>query len=153
MAFATLPEKILLALLICASLGGFWFRFRRVVRIIAAAKPDAGFKLGSLAPRIRDFVFEVLLQSQVIRQRPVAGVAHAFVFWGFCAFSLITINHFATGFGIPLMTRESGFGRAWFGLAALFAVAVAISIAYLAARRFIERPVWFGKVAPESSRR
>ena len=150
MAFATLPEKILLALLICASLGGFWFRFRRVVRIIAAAKPDAGFKLGSLAPRIRDFVFEVLLQSQVIRQRPVAGVAHAFVFWGFCAFSLITINHFATGFGIPLMTRESGFGRAWFGLAALFAVAVAISIAYLAARRFIERPVWFGKVAPES---
>jgi len=150
MAFATLPEKILLALLICASLGGFWFRFRRVVRIIAAAKPDAGFKLGSLAPRIRDFVLEVLLQSQVIRQRPVAGVAHAFVFWGFCAFSLITINHFATGFGIPLMTRESGFGRAWFGLAALFAVAVAISIAYLAARRFIERPVWFGKVAPES---
>ena len=150
MAFATLPEKILLALLICASLGGFWFRFRRVVRIIAAAKPDAGFKLGSLAPRIRDFVFEVLLQSQVIRQRPVAGVAHAFVFWGFCAFSLITINHFATSFGIPLMTRESGFGRAWFGLAALFAVAVAISIAYLAARRFIERPVWFGKVAPES---
>jgi Fe-S oxidoreductase len=150
MAFATLPEKIVLVLLICASLGGFWIRFRRVVRIVAAAKPDAGFRLGSLAPRVRTFVFEVLLQSKVIQQRPIAGAAHAFVFWGFCAFSLITLNHFALGFGFPLLARDSGFGRAWFGLAALFAVAVAISISYLAARRFIARPVWFGKVAPES---
>jgi Fe-S oxidoreductase len=151
MAFATLPEKIVLVLLICASLGGFWFRFRRVVRIVAAAKPDAGFRLGLLAPRVRTFAFEVLLQSKVIQQRPVAGAAHAFVFWGFCAFSLITLNHFATGFGFPLLSRDNGFGRAWFGLAALFAVAVAISISYLAARRFIARPVWFGKVAPESA--
>ena len=150
MAFATLPEKIVLVLLICASLGGFWFRFRRVVRIVAAAKPDAAFHLGSLAPRVRTFVFEVLLQSKVIQQRPIAGAAHAFVFWGFLAFSLITLNHFATGFGFPLLSRDGGFGRAWFGLAALFAVAVAISISYLAARRFIARPVWFGKVAPES---
>jgi Fe-S oxidoreductase len=146
----TLPEKIVLALLVCASLAGFLFRFRRVVGIIAAAKPDADFRLGSLAPRIRDFVFEVLLQSKVIQQRPVAGLAHAFVFWGFCAFSIITINHFATGFGSPLLSRHNAFGVFWFGLAALFAVAVAISISYLAARRFIARPVWLGKVAPES---
>ena len=150
MAFASLPEKIVLVLLMCASLGCFWFRFRRVVRIVAAAKPDAGFHLGSLAPRVRTFFFEVLLQSKVIQQRPVAGIAHALVFWGFLAFSLITLNHFATGFGVPLLSRDSGFGRVWFGLAALFAVAVAISISYLAARRFIARPVWFGKVAPES---
>ncbi len=143
-------EKLFLALLICASLGGFWYRFQRVARIISAAKPESDFRLGSLAPRIRDFVTEVLFQGKVIRQRPIAGAAHALVFWGFLAFALITLNHFAIGFGAPFLSRESAFGQAYFGLAALFAVAVAISISYLAFRRFVERPIWFGKVAPES---
>ncbi|HVW86026.1 MAG TPA: (Fe-S)-binding protein, partial [Bryobacteraceae bacterium] len=150
MAFASLPEKILLAVFICASIAGFWWRFRRVASIISAAKPDADFHIGSLGPRLRDFISEVLLQSKVITQRPVAGITHAFVFWGFCAFALITINHIATGFGIPLLSRESGFGRAYFGFVALFALAVAVSISYLAFRRFVLRPIWLGKVSYES---
>ena len=99
---------------------------------------------------MRDFVWEVLLQGKVIPQRPMAGAAHALVFWGFCAFALITINHIATGFGVPLLSRDSGFGRVYFGFVAVFAVAVAVSIAYLAIRRFVARPIWLGKVAPES---
>ena len=150
MAFASLPEKVLLALLICASLAGFWIRFSRVLRIIRAAKPDAAFRLGDLSPRLRDFVWEVLFQGKVIVQRPVAGAAHAFVFWGFLAFGLITVNHIATGFGFPLLSRESLAGRLYFGLVALFAVMVAGSITFLAFRRFVLRPIWLGKVAPES---
>ena len=145
-----LPEKIVLAVLICLSAAGFWYRFRVFVRIVSAAKPDPGFSLGHLFPRIRNFVWEVLLQGKVIRERPAAGVAHAFVFWGFCAFALITVNHIATGFGLPLLSRTRGFGRVYFGFVALFAVAVAVSIAYLAVRRFIARPVWLGKLSPES---
>jgi Fe-S oxidoreductase len=143
-------EKVLLAALICASLGGFLYRFQIVARVVAAAKPDADFRFGSLAPRLRDFAWEVLLQGKVIRQRPLAGTAHAFVFWGFLAFALVTINHFASRFGFHPISRDSVFGRLYFGLAALFAIAVAVSITYLAFRRFIERPIWFGKVAPES---
>jgi Fe-S oxidoreductase len=155
MAFASLSEKILFALLIGASLLAFSLRFRRVLRIVLAARPDsgfelAGFELESLAPRLRDFVWEVLFQGKVIVQRPVAGVAHAFVFWGFLAFGLITVNHVATGFGFPLLSRESGFGKVYFGLVALFASAVAVSISYLALRRFVLKPVWLGKVSPES---
>src|ERR1017187_1253082 len=112
--------KILLAVLICASLAGFWLRFRPVVKIIAAAKPDADFRLGSLAPRLRTFVWEVLFQGKVIAQRPLAGAAHAFVFWGFCAFALVTVNHFAAGLGVPLLSRDTAFGRAYFGFVALF---------------------------------
>ena len=148
--FPTLPEKILLALIVCASVGGFLARFRNVVRIVGAAKSDPDFSLGSLAPRLRAFVWEVLLQGKVIRQRPVAGAAHAFVFWGFLAFGLVTINHLATGFGLPLLAREHPFTRAYFAFVALFAVVVAISITHLAARRFIARPEFLGKVAPES---
>ncbi|MDE3195623.1 MAG: (Fe-S)-binding protein, partial [Acidobacteriota bacterium] len=148
--FPTLPEKTLLVFLIAASLAGFWYRFRRVVNVIAAAKADAGFSLDSLAQRVVTFVSEVLFQSKVIAQRPLAGIAHAFVFWGFCAFGLVTINHIGEGFGFPLIPRSSLPGEIYFGFVALFAIAVAISITYLAARRFIARPVWFGKVAPES---
>ena len=80
----------------------------------------------------------------------MAGLAHAFVFWGFCAFALITMNHFAAGFGFPLFGRESGFGKFYFGFVALWAVAVAVSIAYLAFRRFVLRPEYLGPVKPES---
>jgi Fe-S oxidoreductase len=145
-----LPEKILLAFLILTSAACFWFRFRRVARILVAAKPDADIRFGPLASRVKKFVAEVLLQSKVIAQRPAAGIAHAFVFWGFCAFALVTVNHIAAGFGVPFLSPDSGFGRAYFGFAALFAVAVAISITGLAIRRFAERPLWLGEVSPES---
>ena len=148
--FTVVPEKVLLPLLICASLAGFLYRLQPVVKVIAAARPDADFRLGSLAPRLRAFIYEVLLQGKVIRQRPLAGTAHAFVFWGFLAFALMTLNHFASHFGLPLISPAGTFGRFYFALAALFAIAVAVSIAYLTARRFIEKPVWLGKVKPES---
>ncbi len=143
-------RQIILAMLILFSVAGYWYRFRRVVKILSAAKPDAGFNIGELAPRIRAFVWEVLLQGKVIRQRPAAGLAHAFVFWGFCAFALITLNHIATGFGAPFLSPARGFGRFYFAFVAVFAVAVAVSITYLAVRRFLFRPVWLGRFSPES---
>ena len=146
----TTLKKIALAALIVASLTGFWLRFHPVVRIILAAKADAGVHFGAMASRVRRFVWEVLLQGKVIKDRPVAGAAHALVFWGFCAFALITINHVATGFGLPVLSRSGGFGMIYFGLAAVFAVAVAVSIAYLAFRRYVLRPEFLGGVAPES---
>jgi Fe-S oxidoreductase len=143
-------EKIVFALLIAVSLTGFWLRFGPVVRIIRAAKPDTGFHFGALLPRMNRFVWEVLLQGKVIKDRPLAGSAHALVFWGFCAFALITVNHVATGLGLPLLPRSGPFGAFYFGLAAIFAVAVAVSITFLAFRRYVLRPVWLGKLAPES---
>jgi Fe-S oxidoreductase len=150
MPFPSLPEKILLALIICASLGGFLLRFQNVARIIRAAKSDPAFTLGSVAERLRIFLWEVLCQGKVITQRPLAGTAHAFVFWGFIAFALVTLNHIATGFGFPLLSRENPFAQAYFGFVAMFAVLVAVSISYLGIRRFVFRPAYLGKTAPES---
>ncbi|MBI2681270.1 MAG: (Fe-S)-binding protein [Candidatus Solibacter usitatus] len=144
------PEMLIFAALLCISLYGFWRRFRVVVHAIRQAKPDASWTLGSVAARTRAFIWEVLLQGKVIRDRPLAGIAHAFVFWGFCAFALVTLNHFAQGFGFNLIPRQTAFGQIYYGFVGLFAVAVAISIASLAVRRYLVRPIWLGKVAPES---
>ncbi len=144
-------ELGLLIVLIVFSLGLFLYRFRTVIINVRKAKSEPGYHLGSLAARAWDFIWEVMLQGKVIRERPLPGLAHAFVFWGFCAFALVTLNHFATGFGFPFLSWESGFGKFYFGLAALFGVAVAVSIAGLFIRRFLVKPKWLGyKVSVES---
>ena len=140
----SLVEILIFLALLAASACGFWWRFGKVLRIIQAAKPDPGFSLQPLGKRIWDFFSEVLLQSKVIQQRPLPGIAHAFVFWGFCAFALVTLNHFATGVGFPFISRDGWFGRIYFYLAAAFAVCVAVSISGLFIRRFFVRPIWLG---------
>ena len=121
-------EITLFLVLFAASTAAFGLRFSRIVHKIREAKPDADFEFGSLSKRIWDFVSEVLLQSKVIRERPLPGIAHAFVFWGFCVFALITLNHFATGIGLAFLSRDSWFGKFYFYFGAAFAVAVAVSI-------------------------
>jgi Fe-S oxidoreductase len=150
MAHPSWPEIAILLVLLCVSISIFWARFRKPVEAIRRARNNPDFELRPIGPRVRQFVWEVLLQGKVIRERPLPGLAHAFVFWGFCAFALITLNHIAEGFGAPFLSREGGFGKAYFAFVAAFAAAVAVSIAGLAIRRFAVRPVWLGKVSLES---
>jgi Fe-S oxidoreductase len=141
--------RIVLLLAIVTSVWLFWRRFGRALHIIRDSKPDADFQLQPLGPRIRKVLWEVAAQGQVIAQRPLPGLAHAVVFWGFCVFALVTVNHLASAFGLGFLAR-SGFGRFYFWLAGVFAVAVAISIAGLAFRRFVIRPKWLEPLSPES---
>lgn len=139
------PESAVFLVVLAISGYLFWLRFGKVVHKILEAKKDPNFTIRPIGPRVGKFVWEVMLQGQVIRQRPLPGLAHAFVFWGFCAFGIITMNHFAQGVHLNLIPRDSWFGILYFWLAAAFAVATAISIAGLFVRRFILRPKWLGE--------
>ncbi len=141
---------VLLLAIIITSLALFGWRFRFVAERIAQSKPDQDFHLGSLGPRIWRFASEVLLQSKVIRERPAAGLAHAFVFWAFCAFALVTLNHFAEAFGVAFLHYRSGFGLVYFWFAFVFALLCAVSIAALAFRRFVLKPIWLEPLSYES---
>jgi Fe-S oxidoreductase len=150
MSFTWLSKGILLALIVL-SVTLFAVRFGRVLRRIFEARPDPDFKLGSVAHRIGQFLWEVMLQAKVIRERPLPGLAHAFVFWSFCAFALVTINHFALPFGAAFLDRHaSAWGAAYWWFAFAFAAACALSIAGLAFRRFVIRPRWLEPLSPES---
>jgi Fe-S oxidoreductase len=146
----TWVEKLLLIAGIIISGYLFWQRFGKVVAIVRASKKDVNFSLGDVARRVRVFIWEVLFQGKVIQQRPLPGIAHAFVFWGFCAFAVVTANHFALAAGVELISPEGFFGRAYFAFAAMFAVLVSVSILALAFRRFVLQPRWLGDVNPES---
>src|SRR5678816_3936276 len=116
----SLMEVLILIVLISASAALFWLRFRKVVYAIRAAKPEKTWSLNPVAPRIGRFVWEVLLQGKVIFDRPLPGIAHAFVFWGFCAFALVSVNHFAIGFGFHLFPPGCLVGKIYFSTAAAF---------------------------------
>src|SRR5580698_908903 len=122
----SLSEKLTLAALILTSAGLFWKRFGIVLDKILKSRKDPGFHLGNIGKRIWDFFWEVICQAKVIRERPLPGLAHAFVFWGFCVFGLITLNHFSTALGFPFLNNWFGEAYDWF--ARVFAVLVAISI-------------------------
>ena len=150
MEAAIVAERLILLVLIALSIGLFWWHLRRVIEVIRHSRATTDYTLKPLGPRIRKFLWEVMLQGKVIRERPLPGLAHAFVFWGFCAFALITINHIGEGFGARILDRGSPFGHFYTGFVAVWAVAVAVSIAGLFVRRFAVQPKWLGKVSPES---
>jgi Fe-S oxidoreductase len=150
MSTATWLDRTILAVLLVASIALFLFRLKPVLTNIRRARPTPDYSVGPLGWRVWQFLSEVMLQSKVIAQRPLPGIAHAFVFWGFCFFALISINHVAVGFGGRFLYPDRGFGRFYFIFVAVWAVAVAISITGLFVRRFISRPVWLGALSKES---
>lgn len=143
-AHFSVVEKLAFAVLGIASGALFWRRFGPILHKILESKRDPGFRLFPLGRRIWDFTWEVLCQAKVIRERPLPGLAHAFVFWGFCAFALVTLNHCAVGLGVGFLSSEGWFSRLYFYLAGAFAIACAVGILGLFVRRFLVRPSWLG---------
>jgi len=144
-------EMVLLVGLCLASLGAFVWRVWPIAANILRAKKDVGFSLSPLGSRVWTFVWEVLCQAKVIKQRPLPGLAHAFVFWGFLAFALVSLNHLATGLRLGFLQHTGFVGAFYFGFAGVWAVLVTVSIAGLFWRRFVVRPRWLGaKVSVES---
>src|SRR5579862_5294429 len=52
---------------------------------------------GPVGTRLWRVFSEVVLQSRVVRDRPVAGFCHALVVWGFIAFGWVSIKHLSLG--------------------------------------------------------
>jgi len=138
-------EIALLALLTLASAAMFAIRFRPIALNIWRAKKDPAGTLAPLPKRAWAFFWEVLCQAKVIKQRPLPGIAHAFVFWGFLAFALVSLNHFATGVRLGFLQHAGFIGTFYFAFAGIWAALVAVSIAGLFVRRFFIRPIWLGK--------
>ncbi len=88
----------------------FFARLQPILGRVLRSKKDADFSISPVGRRVRDFVWEVLCQGKVIKERPLPGLAHAFVFWGFLAFALVTLNHFATGVRLGFLRPASYVG-------------------------------------------
>src|SRR5262245_37975701 len=132
---------IVLWTLVLLAGGAFAWQLATRIRLIAAASDH--FSFDHPAHRIWRFIVDVLLQWTTLRERPIAGAAHAFVFWGFVAFAVYTIVEFLFGLGLVDLTQTN-----WFHTYRLmlipFASAVLLGIVYLLIRRAVFRPIALG---------
>jgi Fe-S oxidoreductase len=135
-------------LLFVAFVSAFAAQVARRVQLIAVAPQT--FSLDNLGFRVNRFLVDVVFQARTIRERPLAGIAHAFVFWGFVAFGGYTLTEFLSGLGIVDLTHTAWFTAYRVALTP-FAVAVLGGILFLLVRRAFVRPVGLGtKVSIES---
>ena len=139
---------LVLWLLVVAFVGAFAAQVATRVRLIAAAPGQ--FSLDHPGTRVQHFVVDVILQARTIRERPIVGLAHALVFWGFIAFGGYTLVEFLHGLGIVDLT-----GTRWFWAYRIilipFATAVLGGILFLLVRRAIFRPAALGKTVSVES--
>lgn len=134
-------ETLILWVLVLVFVSAFAVQVATRVRLIAAA-PNT-FSFDHLGFRVRRLIVDVVLQRQTIRERPGAGLAHAFVFWGFIAFGGFTAAEFLHGLGILDVTDTRWF-HAYRVALTPFAGAVLAGIVYLLIRRAFVRPVGLG---------
>jgi Fe-S oxidoreductase len=141
-------ETLILWALVLVFTGAFVAQVSTRVRLMATA-PNT-FSIDRLGFRVGRFLVDVVLQRKTIAERPLAGVAHALVFWGFVAFGGYTVAEFLRGLGIVDLTDTRWF-QAYRRVLTPFAVAVLAGITYLLIRRAVIRPPGLGdKVSIES---
>jgi Fe-S oxidoreductase len=128
-------------ILVLVFAGAFVAQVSTRLRLIAAA-PNT-FSLDPIGPRISRFLIDVVGQRKTIVERPAAGLAHAFVFWGFIAFAGYTVGEFLRGLGIADVTHTAAFAL-YRALLTPFALAVLAGIVYLLVRRVAFRPAGLG---------
>ena len=139
-------EQSILAITIIVTLVSFLYEVWRRLRIVFKGRDSLPFdRFGARAWRVFK---EVFLHEKVIKDRFWPGLMHALVFWGFIVFGLVTIDHFAIGFGHPIMNEQTHTYYSYIVIP--FSILVLIGIGSLTYRRFITRPKVLGKISPTS---
>ena len=134
-----LARIVFLLAALCSVAYFAWVVARRLGPMRGAAR---NLSFDDFGRRLARVVREVLLQSRVLAQRPIAGLLHALVMWGFFAFAYVSIEHTSLGvIGLEHAERD----ESWYGwFAAFWAGAVLVGILGLAYRRFVVRPAALG---------
>jgi Fe-S oxidoreductase len=118
------------------------------VRLFLRAKNN--LSLDDVGARVKTFVADVVFQQRVFRNKPLVGLAHLFVFWGFVAFGGYTLGEFLKGLGIVNLTGTRVF-HAYTLVLVPFASAVLVGIIGLVIRRGVMRPRALGTSVSKES--
>ena len=137
------------AVFIALSIGSVWLFLATVNRRLSSIfDRHWDLSLDNIPKRLWRVFVEVILQYRVVRDRPLVGILHAAVVWGFLAFAWVSAEHLTLGLrGLEKATPAHG----WYGaFAAAWAFAVIAGMAGLSFRRFVLRPKALGKLSATS---
>jgi Fe-S oxidoreductase len=130
-------------------LGAVWLFLATVNRRLSSIfSRNWDVQLDRIPQRLWRVFVEVILQYRVVRDRPLVGILHAAVVWGFLVFAWVSTEHLLLGLlGLENATPTHG----WYGaFAAVWAFAVIVGMAGLSFRRFVLRPKALGKLSATS---
>ena len=144
--YFSLTEQIVLGSGIILCLASFLYEVSR--RFFIVFKGLGKLPFDRFGARFWRMFREVFLHEKVVKGRFWPGLMHAFVFWGFVIFGLVTIDHFAKGFGVYLFSQKTL--KMYSMIVMPFSILVIIGILSLAYRRFITKPKALGKLSPTS---
>ncbi len=142
--------QLILIVAILASVGFFVNEIWARTRLIRLGKKDEK-RWDRPAERLGHLIVKVGSQLCSIKGRPVVGMMHAFVFYGFVLFTVATINHVAGAF-VPEFSLwgHGSFNDVWFLGVDVIAVLTITGTIFLAIRRFLVRPIAITKPMPIS---
>ena len=141
-------DQIVLALIVLASTAYFLLAIWKRLSLMRKSR-EKNLNLDGVGKRLWRVIAEVLLQVRVIRERPLVGLMHALVVWGFTAFAWVSLEHIGHGIHGFALAQAS---RSWYSdFAACWAVAVLLGIFGLSFRRFVLRPKTLGKYISATS--
>ncbi|PWH12372.1 MAG: [Fe-S]-binding protein [Anaerolineae bacterium] len=135
----TLPEKIVFALAVLASLYFTWRGVQRIIKNIASGKGKPTWDL--VLRQAGKALFKFLTFQPVFRFRFWPSLLHGLIGWGFLAFLLINLADLIYGYTGWRMLENTGlFGDVYRLVADIANVAILLGIVGMAVRRFLLRP-------------
>jgi len=134
--------KALYAVILLGCIGFFFLQiFQRFKHLLKATTIHRTDRVGE---RIAGFFKYYLGQGRLFHGYLLAGLMHAFIFWGFWVVSVNTIHAimggFVAGSHLPWLGREQALGSLYILCRDIFEVLVLVMVALAGLRRLVTRP-------------
>lgn len=134
---------VLFLAMLAASTGAFVYLMESRIRLLTLARPSD--RLSHWGARIRGILTYFVGQKRILDPRYLgAGLMHAFIFWGFLAVALNTVQFliggFVEGWHLPGLAPGSVLGEGYIAVRDVFEFAVVVMLLAAAVRRIVFRP-------------
>ena len=130
-------KALIFAIVLIIAFGIFFSSLKKLYKSLLLGKPENRFD--RISERLKNVLVVAIAQSKLFRE-PIAGLMHAFIFWGFCVLLLVVIESIVQGF-IPAFSFNflGGLYTAITFTQDLFGVLVLLGVLIAAIRRFLVR--------------
>jgi Fe-S oxidoreductase len=130
-------KALIFAIVLIIAFGIFFSSLKKLYKSLLLGKPENRFD--RISERLKNVLVVAIAQSKLFRE-PIAGLMHAFIFWGFCVLLLVVIESIVQGF-IPSFSFNflGGLYTAITFTQDLFGVLVLLGVLIAAIRRFLVR--------------
>jgi len=139
----TIVKSFVMLMALVGAFSFFFMRVRRLYRLMTAVEGTTDFKLGQVGRRIGVLFTDVLAQANV-RRKPLPGMAHTLIFFGFLAVQPHSLELMLKGVcpALEVGSWIPGLYGGYLFIADILASLVLVGLAYALYRRIMVKPAY-----------